>query len=153
MPRRRRRKEQREVSTPSLTQPLLLETPRFEEAIHRALDPLSPSPDPLHDDIRRDPLGSLIDVEDRRLFNPDPVSEVYHTTLAQVADIQESVAPVRKGAPLGHMPRGVMSFVKPERVMVCVRRQQRREVLHAFRRVGRGTGRRRRRNDASNIRC
>lgn len=45
-------------------------------------------------------------------------------------------------------------FAVPERVVVCVRRQRRKEVLHALGRAGSGAGRKRkRRNWMSSISC
>lgn len=49
-------------------------------------------------------------------------------------------------------PSGVR-VATPSRVAVCVRREQRREVLHALRRTGGGGRKRRRYNEWSNISC
>lgn len=47
----------------------------------------------------------------------------------------------------------IQSFNVPGRVMVCVRRKIRREVLHALGRAGKGGGKKRRRNEWSNVKC
>lgn len=51
--------------------------------------------------------------------------------------------------------RAVLAFSNPRDVLVCVRRKMRREVLHAFRKTGRGGGRKRppRYNWFSKIKC
>lgn len=48
-----------------------------------------------------------------------------------------------------------LHFRSPIRVQLCVRRRVRKEVLHAFRRIGKGKGSRRtkRRNEWSSIGC
>lgn len=50
--------------------------------------------------------------------------------------------------------REPIGFGDPSTVAVCVRRKQRREVLHAYRRTRKGSGAgRRRRNEYSNTKC
>lgn len=49
--------------------------------------------------------------------------------------------------------REVQSFEDPRRVMICVRRKSRREVLFAIRKTGKGARSRKRRNEWSNVRC
>jgi len=151
MARRHHRKDQREVTTSSLTQAdrLLIDHSVIEAPyrLRLPISPFLPSPD---SEYHRDMLR---DIEDRREFDFDSEPE-FMTTEASVADVQEVVAPIRKGVVNStHLDRGVMAFRNPEKVAVCVRRHERKEVLHALRRVGRGSGRRRRRNEASNIRC
>lgn len=48
-----------------------------------------------------------------------------------------------------------IAFAEPTRTLICVRRQQRREVLHALNKTGHGTGATRysRWNEYSNVRC
>ena len=48
---------------------------------------------------------------------------------------------------------GAMSFQYPEVTAVCVRRKQRREVIHALGKAGRGRRRPPRRNQYSTVRC
>lgn len=55
----------------------------------------------------------------------------------------------------GTIPHQI-GFVEPKRVVICVRRQRRREVLHALRVAGRGgvgRGRKRHTNEYSQISC
>lgn len=98
------------------------------------------------------PFSALREIEDLREYDPDPSSPA--NTIAGAADIGEVYAPpvYRKTPQKLSMPRGQRAFANPERVAVCVRRHQRREVLFALRRT-RGRGGARRRNRFSNIRC
>lgn len=144
MARRRSRPSVDEVQrdiNPSLTS--LLDDSVFSTPV------LSPVvlPDPV-------PFSALPQIEDLREFNPDP--EVSANTISGPADVGEVYSPpVSRPTPQksNHMPRGQRAFANPERVAVCVRRQQRREVLHALRRTRRGRGGLRRRNRFSDIRC
>lgn len=49
----------------------------------------------------------------------------------------------------------VVGFVNPQRILICVRRRIRREVIHALRFAGRGRGKQRppRRSEYSSIHC
>lgn len=140
--RRRNRTEQRDPS-PIANDPL--------EAL--LFDPITPTPvfDP-----SPVPYNDLVEIEDRRFFHPDPTVA---NTIIGPADIFEdypapSYRPSPKSVPLPtRVPRGVMSFRGPEHVAVCVRRQARREVLHALRKTGRGGSARRRYNNNSKVRC
>lgn len=67
-----------------------------------------------------------------------------------------------RGSMAGRFPlfssgtKAVLGFKSPRRVDLCIRRKERREVLHALGRVGRGgtrRGRRYRRNYQSDITC
>lgn len=153
MARRRHRKDQRDVSTPSLTTPdrLLIDHFVIEAPLRLPISPLLPSP---REDIRRDPFAELRDIEDRREFDFDS-EPGFMTTEASIAEVQEVPSPIRKGVinDSTRLDRGVMAFRDPHKVAVCVRRHERREVLHALRRVGRGSGKKRRRNEASDIKC
>ena len=107
------------------------------------------SPDPLLD----------YQMPDRRLFHPEAP---FHPPLYMSgvpADIDETDTGVARpfSRPQANVPqqrKGVYypAFTHPNRVAVCVRRQQRREVLHALRRTGRGGGKRRF-NYNSKVRC
>lgn len=93
--------------------------------------------------------GTLLQVEDfRRDYFPIPSAQEYHLVTA------EPVRPVRRPSLPGiawHMPRVLDTL--PERAIVCVRRQQRKEVLHALRQTGRSRSYRPKRNRTSNIHC
>lgn len=47
----------------------------------------------------------------------------------------------------------VPSFAAPGRVMICLKRKIRREVLFAFKRTGKGARSKKRRNEWSDVRC
>lgn len=84
---------------------------------------------------RLSPVVSPLVVEDRRLYSPDPL----RTPRVRVLD----PLPKRSVRP-STFPVGGLSFSSPRSVLVCVRRKQRREVLHAIGRSGRNSSRRRR---------
>jgi len=88
-------------------------------------------------------------VDDRRRFDPNIVRPAY--SLGR--DARRLVA---KTFPVGKRDDRLsarVGFAVPERVAVCVRRQQRREVIHATRKNGSGGSRRRRRNYWTDIDC
>lgn len=106
------------------------------------LDPLPALPS--------DPVSSLDDFmqplipNDQRLFSfGDP--ERYTLDVGQTANSIGVERPTR-------LPAQVR-FADPAQVAICVRRKERREVLHALRYVRKGKGGSRRRNWASKIKC
>lgn len=106
-------------------------------ATPRVLDPL----------FRLAPLPLAV-FEDRRDFNPDgPYRRPATFSRRAFADV------VLKPAPRAFSFPDVFGFRVPDKVLICVRRKQRREVLHALRRTGSGAGRRRRRNYYSAVSC
>lgn len=93
-------------------------------------------------------LRKPTEIEDRRQYHPD--------------DDWRSPRDVRGNSDhvlvvTGHDRKRVVSpfvgFEVPQQVMVCVRRKQRREVLHALNKTGRGGQRRPRRGPYSDVRC
>lgn len=94
---------------------------------------------------------TVLEVEDRRLWHPEPdlvqgLSKLAPTVVAKPAK-------ARPGGRTGPSP-DVFKFAVPEKVAVCVRRKQRREVIFAKGRAGKGAkARYRRRNDRSNVSC
>lgn len=86
------------------------------------------------------PVSSSL--EDRREFYPARSRRPFLTTRGMVSNFSPWIVDVAR-----------VAFESPEKVMVCVRRKMRREVLHALRITGKsGTGKRRR-TPASNIHC
>lgn len=91
-------------------------------------------------------------IEDRRQYHPlqffRPARKI---SGHPVSPVRIRKAPPRKGeAFLAHR----LNFAEPNRTLICVRRKQRKEVLHALKKVGRGRGRgAKRRNWYSNIGC
>lgn len=135
---RRRRRGERDISTPiarfesDLLRPVRLVSPLRPEVLTRAVLP---------------------EVEDRRLFHPAPralrpARELTRAKAQLVGKVKHSV----KSAVATLLP-GV-AFERPSAVLVCVRRKDRREVLFALKRRGKGSrSRRRRRNQWSNVSC
>lgn len=99
-----------------------------------------------------DPLGArlLRQIEDRRTWHPAALTRPFLTT-----GLRSAARLTVKSSP--HALRNDISnrvgFAVPKKVVVCVRRKQRKEVLHAMGKAGGRVSRRRRRNDASNIDC
>lgn len=102
----------------------------------------SPSPRSLQ------PLSPLRGVSDRRMWHPDgpnrPVTDFNSrpVRLSIPAYQNRNLRPNTKFKPLDFKQTKVaVQFDTPESTTVCVRRNQRKEVLHALRKVGRGSGR------------
>lgn len=83
----------------------------------------------------------LQEMSDRRYWNPDPITPLYGlnktpTTLKQqwlpqnrnVSRPWTAFTPIRLG------------YTQPKRVLTCIRRKQRKEVLHALKKTGKGSG-------------
>lgn len=104
------------------------------------------------------PLRSYL--SDRRRWRPEPIGFRSALTIGGRRAIH-SVRPViassrpqkakSKLSPSFPMERRVFSV--PKRVEVCVRRKERREVLFAKRRTGRGSRTPKRRNEWSDVKC
>lgn len=88
--------------------------------------------------------------EDRRLFDPDPIppARSFHTPRHRLV----LPAPLQKPSVRGALPHA-LGFQAPNKVLICVRRKIRREVLHAYKRTRKGASSSRRRNYYSSISC
>lgn len=84
--------------------------------------------------------------EDRRLYDPTSVTHFPNRRRAG-GSLPSSVVVDKPGRKPG------VSFVAPKAVLVCVRRKQRREVLFAGRKTGKGARSPKRRNEWSNVKC
>jgi len=141
---RRRRRRDREYASDISNDPLSREL--RSPVIKRILEPPT----------RR----TILDIEDRRLFSPElarPAQALQRMAARLVVkdhdpNVNRTHQKVR--ANQLHVPSNVR-FSDPSRVAVCVRRHQRREVLHALKRVGRGSApvRRARWSEFSDIKC
>lgn len=94
-------------------------------------------------------LSPLTMLEDRRVFHPErdyrparTFSRIDQRRLVPASLVTDRI-----------MRSGQLRFAVPDKVVVCVRRKQRREVLHALRRTGKGAGAPRHRNYQSDISC
>jgi len=110
-------------------------------------------PDPLLDRILS--VTSLpfspLELDDRRRFDPaGPLRPAYSVYRADRRLIAKSSA---VGSPRNDTLSARVGFAVPKRVAVCVRRQQRKEVIHALGKQGGGGSRRRRRTVFSDIDC
>lgn len=118
------------------------------------LDPLDrlvmPSPwSPVINPARDDP-GPLADLSDGRLWHPSRARPNL-TVFSSRARLAPSMRTSEK-RPAFFSP--VISFARPQTVITCVRRKQRREILFARKRTGAGSKARfRHRNIWSSISC
>lgn len=104
-------------------------------------------------------------IEDRRTFHPDPIrpalnvrSQVHRLVAPKVGARSARKSPSRKSSfsyskPQAIFNRKAVMFQEPKKVLVCVRRKQRAEVLHATKRTGKGGQRKPRYNRFSDVRC
>lgn len=118
-----------------------------------------------YEDFRRDRWADrlaasdlrMLEAEDRRHWRPDDGLAPARTFTGRPAGIKASAPRAHRGRgffPRLEYPSFGVSFSAPWKVLVCVRRKVRREVLHALRFVGKGTGGgRHRRNQWSGVRC
>lgn len=88
-------------------------------------------------------------IEDRRTHHPlDFFRPPLATDGGHIAPVRVTKKPFKTQLPFG------LQFAAPEKTLVCVRRNQRKEVLHALRKTGRGRSRKSpRRNYLSGVRC
>lgn len=121
------------------------------------LSPVSPSP---LVGFEPEDESYLSDVQDLRNFHPEapfvaPLT-VFNTpaTFDALVDQPPSRRQARAGLRIRSQTKARLSFNSPQFVAVCVRRHQRRQVLFALRKRGKGSARKhRRRNQHSNTRC
>lgn len=95
---------------------------------------------PLVSPAERSLINLTLDLEDRREFHPEGVHRPARGLPKLSADLVAPNLPARKrsGASVFRVPK-VLSFRVPKRVSLCVRRHQRREVLFAIKKTGRGS--------------
>lgn len=98
----------------------------------------------------------LSDIEDRRTYHPDgpsrPARSLDRPTHTLVLPVHpKNVNKSRAG--LSALPKTVQ-FQAPKKVLVCIRRNQRKQVLHALKLTGKGSkARRHRKTEYTSIRC
>lgn len=115
--------------------------------------------------VRTLPRLKTIDLrvfEDRRAFHPDIVRPAFalprsasrlvvHPNVNKPRPVPYSLGPTLRGS----IPHRI-GFEVPRQVVLCVRRQRRREIMHALGVAGRGgvgRGRKRRTNEYSEVGC
>lgn len=106
-------------------------------------------PDSLLDRILTEPV--TLSLEDRRIYNPMRELAPPRAYPRDAARITVKSSPARSQRYDTLSAR--VGFAVPERVAMCVRRKQRREVIHALRKNGSGGSRRRRRTIWSDVDC
>lgn len=88
----------------------------------------------------------LLAIEDRRTFHP---ARMFRAPLSVSRRAFAKVV----ARPNRALHRETFSFAVPQKVALCVRRKERREVLHALKRTRSGGGRSKRRNAWSAVKC
>lgn len=87
------------------------------------------------------PLSPLLEIQDNRQFHPEGAYRRPLSVFGSGAEWSVDSDAKRNQAVL---PKSGLrmrpTFRDPSRTLVCVRRGQRREVLHALRKTGRGSG-------------
>lgn len=91
--------------------------------------------DRLHRPLFTPTILDLRDVEDRRTFHPLGDFRPARATSGHPVK-PHVVKPAKSSRALSYR----INFAVPKRTVICVRRQTRKEVLHALRKVGRGRG-------------
>lgn len=122
------------------------------------LGPRGPSPPA----ALRPPARSAL-IDDRRRWDPGDTPRDAFGRQARVVMSPKAASKTRQQSDVNrkqrrtYVPpfllREVASFSDPRRVMVCLRRKTRREVLFAKSKTGKGARSRKRRNQWSNVRC
>lgn len=151
MSKKRNREARRDISTIA------------NDPLPRLLEPVRPVRPVV---ITRPP--DLRTLEDRRLFHPDPITPIMDLRQRMPIVAAPKVARSTKGrigpkknqsskysytAPQAVFNRRAVLFQEPKKVVICVRRSMRTEVLHATGKAGKGGQRKPRYNAHSNIRC
>lgn len=97
---------------------------------------------------------SVLDIEDRRTFTFDADRPFSSSRRRQSPIKLKNASNKARRVPGYYMQRDVFAFKHPPSVAVCIRRKQRKQVLHALRKTGRGSGRSSRRwMRTSSIHC
>lgn len=96
--------------------------------------------------IQVPPRSSLKIYEDRRIYHPARARPV--RTKRRVASIRAS-----RLTSLYSPPINKIEFTQPKQVLICVRRQRRREILHALGKAGQKGQRKPKRNFWSEVSC
>lgn len=84
---------------------------------------------------RRSLLLAALPMSDRRTFQPRPLRQIQ--TLRRPILMSGAIAPVRNFQPV-RKPLNARSFKLPRQTVICVRRNIRKEVLHANKSIGKG---------------
>lgn len=113
---------------------------------------------------RFDSLNFLREIEDRREWHPEGPRRPARSTNRSRHRLTEHKTITRRESPIRDPMSGLrefpatsetfrIGFEEPKQVAVCVRRKQREEVLHAFKKTGKVGQKRPKRSWYSNISC
>lgn len=111
--------------------------------------------------IRQLSLFPLTEIEDRRRHDPDGYYRPAKDLMGRIAPLSVSADrrkpskyqySLKKSYPSLFEPT-FQTFKYPRKVLICMRRKARKEVLHAFKKTGRRGQRKPRRNWYSSISC
>lgn len=139
-------KAKRDVTTPSL---------------ETLLSPIKPITKPILHHLPK-PKTDLRPLEDRRKYHPDGRQQAAKSIHKATHRLTVKRGP--QGRPLKSRPSALRSPVKAlshkigfhdaKRVLICIRRKMRKQVLHALKLTGKGArSRRHRQSEYSSIRC
>lgn len=107
--------------------------------------------------VRHTAPTALRDIEDRRTYHPQgkqrPARSIDKPTHRLVMPVHPKAPAQNKRTQAPRMPHTVQ-FAAPKKVLVCIRRKTRKEVLHALNKTGKGArARHRRQSEYTTIRC
>lgn len=142
---RKRHHRDRDASVIASDRPRGPSIPSHRALAHHSLPNLNYQP--------RDPVAALSEIEDRRIFTPDPDPPVkssrrWHSRL--------SAKPKQNARPSGRsftLQPAIQAFKAPTYIALCIRRGIRKEVLHALGKTGKGSRSPKKRSSFSNIWC
>lgn len=98
-------------------------------------------------------LGILAEIEDRRRWRPEPIHARPVVTITVGQPARLTLKQPRYNLPAQTKAR--IAFAEPHRLALCIRRHERKRVLHALGKTGAGQKRQRapRKNQWSEISC
>lgn len=100
----------------------------------------------------RAPIGTLLSsIDDLRSFDFEPDTRPARLFTGVPASVSVTSTPT-KSRPPNKVPYQI-AFNAPRETLVCVRRKRRKEVLHAFKKTGKGGQRKPRRSQWSDTKC
>lgn len=102
--------------------------------------------------LRSFPRISLKAIDDRRTFDFEPAGRPARLFTGSTATITATPVAKKTGRARSRVPYQI-AFTAPQETLVCVRRQRRKEVLHAHKKTGKRGQRKPRRSAYSNTRC
>jgi hypothetical protein len=99
----------------------------------------------------------LVEVEDRRKFHFDEYQAVSVSKPRHRLKVSKPRQPSKNQDRFAHLrtgqTKGLIAFQNPSKVAICIRRKQRKQVLHAIGKAGKVGQRRPKRNYFSSIHC